>query len=295
MGFRAWVKRKSRKAKRDLQKAGKSIEKGGKQAVQEIDRGGKKAVKDVDRIADKSIDEIERAAKDVGNTIEREVMGVIDDVKNLANKAKRDIEGAANKIKNELEDVANKAEKEITDAANEAKKELERIPGEVDKAITETLPAEIEKAFQDCIDSLARAVTKEGLSQIRDMVKTTDSKLTSLAASKPGLVDEINNLGFSMEIGPVTLSYSGFYDRISGVADVLDTYVNHPPALRREPILTMIAALGPDTIDLGVSIQVVALVVGSKELGIGGSMDSIGLALFTELGDIILEKLGVPE
>ena len=48
----------------DFEKAGKAIEKGGKQAVNAIEDTGKKAVtRDVDRIANQSIGEIERAAK----------------------------------------------------------------------------------------------------------------------------------------------------------------------------------------------------------------------------------------
>lgn len=273
MGIKSWWRKTRRK-----------VERGGKKAVQSIEKTGKKATRDVDRIANQSIDEIERAAKSVGNTIEREIMSVIDDVKDLANKAKREIEGAADRAKNELENVA-----------NQSKWKLEQFANDAEKAITEKLPAEIEGIIQDCIDELARAVTKEGLTKVRDMVREADTKLTWLAENKPGLVDQINALGFSAEFGPVTLAYQNFYTRIGNVADILDTYVNHPPELRREPIIKMIEALGPDTVDLGASVQVVALVVGSKELGVGGSLDSIGLGLFMELADVILEKIGVPE
>ena len=147
----------------------------------------------------------------------------------------------------------------------------------MDSAITEKLPAEIENAFQECLNLLAKAVTKQGLTKARDMVKETETQLTRLAVSKPPLVDQISNLGFSVEIGPVTLAYGNFYTRINNVADVLDTYVNHPPELRSEPILKMILALGLDSVDLGASVQLSALVVSSKELGVGGSLDSIGL------------------
>lgn len=274
MGLRSWVKKKARKAKRTIEK---------------------KVAKPVKKVADKSIDEIERAARNASNSVEREIMGIIDDVKRLASRAKKEVEDVANKAEREVADTASKAVREVQEVAEKAEREVERIPAEVEKAITEQLPKEIEKGFQTFIDELAKAVTKEGLTTLRAIVHAADRDLTKFKENKPELTDEINNLGFSMEIGPVTLAYSGFYDRIDDIAEVLDTYVNHPPELRRKPIIQMIEALGPDTVDLGASVQVVALVVGSKELGIGGSLDSVGIGLFSEIGDVILEEIGIPE
>ena len=44
------------------------------------------------------------------------------------------------------------------------------------------------------------------------MLQAAVKRMDELRASKPALVDEINNLGFSVELGPVTLKYAGFYD-----------------------------------------------------------------------------------
>ena len=172
---------------------------------------------------------------------------------------------------------------------------IKKAGEEIEKDLAGKLPKEIEKAVQSAFNELRKAVTKEGLKKVREVVRVADRDLTKLANSKPGLVDQIDNLGFSLELGPVTLDYSNFYTRISNIADVLDTYVNHPPELRRDPIIKMIVALGPDSVDLGASVQVVAVVVGSKEFGVGGKLNSFGIELFAEIGDALLEKLGVPE
>ena len=70
----------------------------------------------------------------------------------------------------------------------------------------------------------------------------------------PELVGEIDNLGFSIEVGRVNLACSGFYSRIDE------------------------------------SAQVVTFVVGSKEPGIGGSLVTIGIRPSSELGDAILQE-----
>ena len=120
---------------------------------------------------------------------------------------------------------------------------------------------------KDAFEALAAAVTKEGLKAVQSVVKTTHRELEKLESNKPDLVGAINNLGGQLEIGPITLSYANFYSRTELVAGVLDTYINQPPEFRRGPIIDMVRALGPDSIDMGISVQVVALVVGSKELG----------------------------
>ena len=230
--------------------------------------------------------EIEKPFKKAGDKVDDRFQDIFDDIKNKVESAGREVESGIKKAGREIEDGANHAKNEIESTANKAKNEIE---SEINK-----IPKVIEHEFEEFVSALARAVTKEGLKKIKAIVDQSDKKIVGLGISHPNLTDEINNLGFTMEIGPVTLSYSDFYGRASNISGVLDTYINSPPALRREPIISMIQALGPTTVNLGASVQVVALVVGSKELGIGGSLDSIGLGLFVELADAILKELGVP-
>ena len=142
---------------------------------------------------------------------------------------------------------------------------------------------------------LRRPVTKEGLRVVRNVVRTAHQEMSQLAESKPQLVDEIDKLGGKIELGPVTLEYDGFYSHTNDLIGVLDSYISKPPKLRRSEIITMVKVLGPSSINLGISVQVVALVVGSKELGVGGGINSISIDLFAEIGDAILEEMGVPE
>lgn len=230
--------------------------------------------------------EAEKAAK---KAVDKIVEPAANKAKSLVYKAKDEVK---KKVIDEVEDKAKSVIKDIDKHVIEKVEDV--VTDEIPKAITKELPKLMEEGFEALLEELASAVTKEGLKTVRSVVRATHSEMDKLAKNKPDLVDSINALGGYVEIGPLTLSYSGFYTRISDVSDVLDTYINKPPEFRRGPILKMVEALGPTEVDAGISIQVVALVVGSKELGIGGGINGVPLKLFTELGDVILEKMGVP-
>lgn len=273
MGVRSWFR-----------KQGRNIERGGKQAINAIEDTGKQAVKAVDSVADQSIDEIERLAKDVGGTIEREIMGVIDDVKDLANKAKREIESAANVATKEIEGVASTVKREIEE---EGKKVLRSVEGEFEK-----IPDMAEDAVKSAIDHLAKAITSEGLKVIRDVVKSTKSMLDSERGLEYS--DTLDMIGFNVQLGPVTLEYANFYTRADLITDCLDVWINEPPTFRRKPLLDLITALAPDSVDLGVDFEF-AFGIGSDALGVGVGLSSFPTKLFILIGDDILKSLGVPE
>ena len=90
------------------------------------------------------------------------------------------------------------------------------------------------------------------------------------------------------------MSFNGFYSRSEELLETLDRFVGQPPAFRRKPVLELVEALGPTTLDFGASVEF-ALVVGSQELGVGGKLKSVPLALGTEIADLVLAELGVPE
>ena len=238
--------------------------------VKEAEKAAKKAV-------NKVIEPAVKAAEGAVWKVRRAAYAKIKEVQGEA-------EGAVKKIGHEAEDAVRKVEHETEDRLREVGREIE-------EGFTEKIPDLVEDAFE----ALAAAVTKEGLKAVQSVVKTTHSELGKLEKSKPALVDAINELGGKIEIGPITLAYANFYTRTELVAGVLDTYINHPPEFRRGPIIDMVRALGPDSVDLGISVQVVALVVGSKELGVGGGLNDVSIDLFAEIGDVVLEKMGVPE
>ena len=108
-------------------------------------------------------------------------------------------------------------------------------------------------------------------------------------------MDAIDSLSLTLEIGPLHLNYADFYSRIDDITEVLDKYANHPPKLSRKAINQMVLALGPTSVDFGLSIQAALFVVSSSELSIGVAVGDVPLTLFTEINDLVLEACGVPE
>ena len=243
--------------------------------------------------------EIKKGINRLGDQVKGQINKLGNDVKGQVNSVGNQVKGQVNSVGNQVEsglrDVGQEMEKGLNATGETVEQNLKNIGKEIEEDFTEELPELLEEELKKAIATLAEAVTKGGLKKVRSVVHTTHGKLAELEKNKPELVDEINNLGGYIEIGPVKLNYEGFYTRMEQVSGVLDTYINNPPKFRRKPLLDMILALGPTSVDMGLSIQVMALVVGSKEIGIGGGIGDIRLKLFTELGDIVLEKIGVPE
>lgn len=235
-------------------------------------------------------------------------MSVFSDIKNLFKKVGRldnEFKKAARevgKLDDKIEDAWEDAKKAVKEAARahgrinwlkgEVKKLINECKEEVEEAILEKLPELIEDKAKDVLDDLTKALTKEGLEITRDVVRTTKKKLDGWADSE--YAEEINKIGINLQIGPMTLAYENFYTRADLLSDSLDTWVNEPPALRRKPIMDMIEALAPDSVDFGIDFEF-ALGVGSDALGVGVSMSAIPTKLFLLIGDDILEELGVPE
>ena len=186
--------------------------------------------------------------------------------------------------------VGKEAEKGVKTVERECEGNIRKVGKEIEDGLTEKLPDLAKDAMQD----LAQAVSGEGLRQFRDLVKGAHREMDKVAERRPELVDAIDGVAVTFEPGPMTLTYSGFYSRANDIASSLDHYVNNPPKFTRTSFLDIIRAIAPTSIDLGISVNF-ALVVGSKELGIGGSLGDISTELFLELGDVLLEKLGVPE
>ena len=195
------------------------------------------------------------------------------------------------KIEKKGKDVLGDIDDHAESAFKTAEHKLHDAVDEIEKTVEERIPDMLEQALEE----LSRAVAKEGFEKARDSVRAANKELNKLRQNKPKLVDSIDELGFTLKLGPVGLSYGGFYSRSNELLVVLDNLASKPPSFRRTPVIKAIEALGPDHIDLGIDIQLAALVVSSDALEVGFSLDSMPLKLFTEIGDIILEEIGVPE
>ena len=167
--------------------------------------------------------------------------------------------------------------------------ELTRKVDDIPNQVSKTVHDEVEK----WINGVAKALTKEGLEKFRDALKAAKEGMDKLE-DRERLIDQINALSISFQLGPVTLDFANFYDRVDTIIETVDAHIDKPPSLRRTEILKLIETLGPTTIDLGISANF-ALGVGSKELGVGFSLGGIPLALFTEIADAILDACGVPD
>ena len=245
----------------------KSIEKS-------IKKGFNKLGDDIRRSFKKLGGEIEGGIKRTGGKIDRSIKRVGQEVEGGVKKAGREIEGG-------LKSTGKKIEGDLNKAGNQIKKDFEK------------LPKQVEKLAQDALQEIGKAITKQGLTKMRNAARRAMEEMQRLEKSKPALVDAINACGFEISIGPLTLEYAGFYARSEELVTCLDSFVSKPPAFRRKDILGLIEAIGPTSMDFGASVEL-ALVVGSKELGVGGKLKSVPLKLGTELADILLEKLGVP-
>ena len=245
---------------KDAKKWFKKIENLGKDTVKKVDNEGNKVVNSVKRAGTDAVKQVERAGTDTANRVQ----------------------GEGNKVVNNIRDARN-------EGVGLIRREAKQVGENVEKAVTEKLP----DLVCDQLQELAKAFSGEGLRIFRDMVKGAHVEMGKVAESRPELVGAIDNVSMTFKPGPTTLVYSGFYSRAKEIADALDHYVNHPPVFTRSSFLGIIRAIAPTTVDLGISVNF-ALVVGSKELGIGGELGDIETELFLELGDVLLKKLGVP-
>ena len=267
MGLRNWVKHKAKKAAHEIEKT--------------ADEAGD-AIKDT---TEDAIGQAERLTRQAEEGVKNETMSIIDDVRKVANKSKKEVEDIANKAKGEIKAEANKAKNDIVGTGYKVKCEVESAGK---KAVSDA-----GGVVQHALSELEKAVAKEGLKKSRDMVRAARNKLTEFKDRDKALASAIDKVGFNLKLGPITLSYSNFYSRSYDLVTALDRFASEPPAFRRGPVLKLITALGPDSINVGASVQF-ALVIGSNELGVGAKLSNIPLVLGTEIADVVMEKLGVP-
>ena len=236
-------------------------------------------------------DPVKEAKKQANNAVKKIINPAVDaakgvvqkigrDVEKTANQAKREVEGGLNQVKNEVKGAVTTIEREGNKAVNVVGRELDKIPDHVEKAV------------RDAVNAMAALATGEGLKVIRKAVKGMQSGLNSEIGLE--FAPELDKIGIDLQLGPVSLSYADFYSRADGLVTVLDRLINEPPTFRRGPLIGLVEALGPDSIDLGVDFEF-ALVVGSDSLGVGVKMSTIPLGLFTRIGDRVLKEIGVPE
>ena len=238
---------------------------------------------------------IKEAEKQARRAVSKIVNPAVDSAKRTVNQigdqAKSGIRSVAQQAESGVKRVAHEAEGGLKQVGNEIENGVRTAGREVEQGLTEKLPELVEDALEDAMEAFAKSITSEGLRKVRSSLNSAHKKMTALREAKPGLVDAIDEVSFYVEFGPIKATYASFYSRSEGLSHVL----SQPPDFKRSSIVGFFRATVPTSIDFGLSVQVVALVVGSKELGIGGGMGDIPGALAVELLDVILEAAGVPE
>ena len=209
------------------------------------------------------------------------------EIEKAANRAKNEVESTANRVKNDVESTANRVKNDVEKTANKAKNEVE--------GAVKDIPKHIEKVAQKVIDEISDAILSEGIKKSLQAIRVTRKKMEELEKKKPQLVEFIDNVGYSLKLGPVTLKYTSFYSRALVIEKELEALSKKKLKLNRTTILDTVKALAPDTVDLGISVNLAALVVSSDDLGLGFDVPEIPIPLFLELGDLILKEIGIPK
>jgi len=224
---------------------------------------------------------------------------------NPADIAKREVEKAVNSAMHEVEKKINDAASEVRDEINHAKEgglyavntAANNGVGALEKAgkkAIEDVSDAIDDLISAALDELARALTKQGLKSFRAAAVSVRDKLRELERRRPDLHDAVDGITIWLQLGPIKMEFARFLSRADSLITTADIWIDHPPSLHRREIRTVVDTLGPDTIDLGISVNF-ALLIGSKELGVGCGLDKIQGELIQELLDLLLEACGVPE
>ena len=165
-------------------------------------------------------------------------MSIIDDVKDLANKAKRELEDVANKAKHEIEGVAEDAKKGVHSAGDEVimgfAKELPAIVENAFDGIEDAIEKELPALLKKCLSGLVSEAIKPALKAQAKIARDFADGMDSIAERAPALIDEINQVGFDVELKvnvEITLEYASFWTRAREVAGILDRYGNDGIAL----------------------------------------------------------------
>ena len=129
---------------------------------------------------------------------------------------------AVNGVRGDVKDAIDQIEKLPDTIADKAEEVAKRVYKESTEGI--------EELVEDAIDAFASALAQKGIEEFRDLVNEAKVRARQLRESRPALVDEIDNLSIYLELGPVTMTWEGFYARAEQVSGILDYYVDNPPA-----------------------------------------------------------------
>ena len=298
------------KAKHALQHAGNSIKDGAEDAGNAIKHSAEDA-------GDKFAGAAERIAKEAKqdlNKVEHIAMSVLDDIKHelekVADDIKSDLEKAGDDILNKAEATIKGLEDGVEKGFEEAKKAVDQIPEDVAseavkarnaiEAVGDDVKKDLEQFGEDfkkgiteigegIEDLLTSEIITEGLQKADKLIKFLIKLVEDVRKNAPEIVDDLNSISGTIEIGPILCNYSGIVDRVEDLAQTLDDYLDGSQVLEltRELVKTLITDLGPDSVRLDLDEEVISR--------FGFLAREVPLSIFTWAIDKILEEIGVPE
>ena len=163
------------------------------------------------------------------------------------------------------------------------------------KGAADILKKEIDMAGDAVLDKiedylkndLTAAVLQKALAEAHDFLHGLDQSIKSLQKTNPTLLDLIDDVGDSINLGPVVLNYKAFFSRVADLVEALNALTGKTIEVRRSVIIDLITALGPSSVTINANIQLFST--------FGTTIPELPIQLFTEFADMIMEKLGVPE
>ena len=163
------------------------------------------------------------------------------------------------------------------------------------KGAADILKKEIDMAGDAVLDKiedylkndLTAAVLQKALAEAHDFLHGLDQSIKSLQKTNPTLLDLIDDVGDSINLGPVVLNYKAFFSRVADLVEALNALTGKTIEVRRSVIIDLITALGPSSVTINANIQLFST--------FGTTIPELPIQLFIEFADMIMEKLGVPE
>ena len=206
---------------------------------------------------------------------------IIGKVKDVANQGVKQVENVAKQGVKQVEGAAKQGVKEVESAA---KKGLGELAGEIESLVAQALLA------------LASEATKPALVLAAKMARTTARVINPVLKKHPADAKTLNGVPFVLPItlGVVSLGlyWNGVFggERLNKVANNLDAYAKRGIGTKRHEIIQFVKDLGPDTVDLGVGVQVSLGI----QVGITPSVWSLPTKYFLILADEAMKEAGVP-
>lgn len=318
-----------RDAKQELTTVINATEDVAEWAGHEIEVGAKYVIDEAGKVIEKTLDYLEKTlmnelqklfnqfSKEITDTAAKEIKSIEDKaVKGLTgieHKAAQIVVDVEKKIQSAGEDAIHKVESEIVQVEDKVEKAVQHAVGDViddfDKVKSAVLKLEhdaekfakgvpkfVKHEALTILEEIGLTIAKESLKAIYSVANAYRKALKKVKAKSDlaELVDVIDNMPLSINIGPVGVFYQSFSKRADQICEVLLKYHHHPPPLKRANILEMVEALEPDFGMIDLSISGSFVIVNSSLLKFDLQAPFIDKKLIKYVLNEIMKAAGVP-